>query len=148
MNVPEQVHWPKSYSTYSRLLLHTYLNTILRYLKPLLHANDGTVLPVILTTSTQRNMELRMATKATVLSCLAAVTIAQFPAQATVATDYLLLRRNECPGGTFQCPASLGPAFSDVCCQNGQQCAVDNNDQPACCPSGWVPLSLWWATYG
>ncbi|KAL3961583.1 hypothetical protein ACCO45_003106 [Purpureocillium lilacinum] len=36
------------------------------------------------------------------------------------------------------CPTSLGAAFKDICCQNGQTCALDANNSPACCPSGAV----------
>lgn len=48
----------------------------------------------------------------------------------------LLFRRAECPGDTFQCPTSLGAVFSDFCCLNGQTCAFDSSQNPACCPSG------------
>lgn len=49
---------------------------------------------------------------------------------------YLFLKRDECPRDTFQCDPSLGAVFSDICCQNGQTCAFDASDNPACCPSG------------
>lgn len=49
-----------------------------------------------------------------------------------------LLPRAECPANTFQCPTSLGAVFSDICCSSGQLCALDNNNNPACCPSGYV----------
>ena len=51
-------------------------------------------------------------------------------------TTFPLIQRDECPENTFQCPAELGDDFSDYCCQHGQTCAYDNNNQPACCPSG------------
>lgn len=46
-----------------------------------------------------------------------------------------------CPQGTYQCPSSLGSLFADICCANGQTCALDNNNNPACCPQGYVSLS-------
>ncbi|RDA89478.1 hypothetical protein CP533_2374 [Ophiocordyceps camponoti-saundersi (nom. inval.)] len=46
-----------------------------------------------------------------------------------------LLARAQCPAGTFQCPAYVGP---DICCQNGQTCALDAHSSPACCPAGAV----------
>ncbi|PFH58942.1 hypothetical protein XA68_13031 [Ophiocordyceps unilateralis] len=54
------------------------------------------------------------------------------------APSALLLARAQCPANTFQCPASLGAPFTDVCCQNGQTCALDAHNSPACCPSGAV----------
>ncbi|KJZ71200.1 hypothetical protein HIM_09406 [Hirsutella minnesotensis 3608] len=63
------------------------------------------------------------------------------PAPATYApatTAPALLARAQCPANTFQCPTSLGAAFSDICCQNGQTCAFDANQNPACCPAGAV----------
>lgn len=53
----------------------------------------------------------------------------------TYATPLTLHRRQECPAGTFHCPASLGEEFSDVCCANGQKCDRDERNQPACCPA-------------
>ena len=53
----------------------------------------------------------------------------------TYAPALALNRRQECPAGTFHCPASLGEEFSDVCCANGQKCDWDERDQPACCPA-------------
>ncbi|KAH7326766.1 hypothetical protein B0I35DRAFT_405957 [Stachybotrys elegans] len=50
----------------------------------------------------------------------------------------LFKRQAQCPGDYFQCPTSLGAAFEDICCVNGQRCAFDENNQPACCPSGAV----------
>ncbi|KAK5987709.1 hypothetical protein PT974_11841 [Cladobotryum mycophilum] len=60
-----------------------------------------------------------------------------------VAEDYspvtaILHLRAACPANTYQCPASLGAIFNDICCQNGQTCALDTNSNPACCPSGAV----------
>ncbi|KAF4122390.1 hypothetical protein GMORB2_7382 [Geosmithia morbida] len=53
-------------------------------------------------------------------------------------TTHPLMPRADCPASMFQCPASLGAAFSDVCCSDGQTCALDHNNSPACCPSGAV----------
>ncbi|KAH7274669.1 hypothetical protein FSOLCH5_000456 [Fusarium solani] len=62
---------------------------------------------------------------------------------ATIATYIpaasLIFRRDDsCPANTFRCSEELGQRFSDICCQNGQTCALDADDQPACCPSGAV----------
>ena len=58
--------------------------------------------------------------------------------QATFApmTTQMFDRRDGCPGGTFQCQTSLGAAFDGICCGNSQTCALDVNNNPACCPSG------------
>lgn len=63
---------------------------------------------------------------------------ADSPAPATYApaATALLLARAQCPANTFPCPTSLGAAFNGVCCQNGQTCALDAKNDPACCPSG------------
>ncbi|KAF5019260.1 hypothetical protein F66182_8752 [Fusarium sp. NRRL 66182] len=47
-------------------------------------------------------------------------------------------RQDSCPDNTFRCSEELGERFSDICCQNGQTCALDADDEPACCPSGAV----------
>lgn len=52
------------------------------------------------------------------------------------AAPLLFARQQQCPDNTFQCPASLGEQFSDICCETGQSCALDEDNQPACCPSG------------
>lgn len=46
-------------------------------------------------------------------------------------------RQAGCIANTYSC-ASQGAAFADVCCANGQVCALDAANQPACCPSGAV----------
>lgn len=46
-----------------------------------------------------------------------------------------LQRAVSCPGGFFSCE-DRGSAFIGVCCRNGQQCALDGNNQAACCPQG------------
>ncbi|RCI08910.1 hypothetical protein L249_4921 [Ophiocordyceps polyrhachis-furcata BCC 54312] len=61
-----------------------------------------------------------------------------FSAAPTITSSSLaapLLARAQCPPDTFQCPAYLGP---DICCQNGQTCALDAHNSPACCPAGAV----------
>ncbi|UNI15286.1 hypothetical protein JDV02_001829 [Purpureocillium takamizusanense] len=64
------------------------------------------------------------------------------PALATYAPAatplYLIARDQQCPVDTLPCPASLGAAFKDICCQKGQTCALDASNSPACCPSGAV----------
>ncbi|EAQ90800.1 hypothetical protein CHGG_02735 [Chaetomium globosum CBS 148.51] len=42
-----------------------------------------------------------------------------------------------CLANFFSC-ADQGPAFDGVCCQNGQRCALDASDSPACCPTNAV----------
>ncbi|CAI6100010.1 hypothetical protein V2G26_000573 [Clonostachys chloroleuca] len=81
-----------------------------------------------------------MKLQAPLLLCGAALSSAVFVPEPTYAPieDALFRRADDCPGNTFRCPTSLGAAFSDVCCANGQSCAFDNNNNPACCPSGLV----------
>lgn len=50
---------------------------------------------------------------------------------AATAAPLLFGRQQQCPDNTFQCEQ-----FSDICCENGQTCALDADNQPACCPSG------------
>ncbi|KAF4777966.1 hypothetical protein HER10_EVM0010900 [Colletotrichum scovillei] len=49
-----------------------------------------------------------------------------------------LFRRQDCPAGTSKCSDSLGAAFDGICCATGQVCELDDNNRPACCPSGAV----------
>jgi hypothetical protein len=52
----------------------------------------------------------------------------------------LVKRQNTaCPENTYHCPASLGSAFSGICCLIGEECAFDVNNKPACCPAGYLP---------
>ncbi|KAL2137063.1 hypothetical protein VTI74DRAFT_9669 [Chaetomium olivicolor] len=46
-------------------------------------------------------------------------------------------KRQACLADFFSC-ADQGAVFNGVCCQNGQRCALDANNQPACCPAGAV----------
>ncbi|KAK9770726.1 hypothetical protein SCAR479_12615 [Seiridium cardinale] len=46
-------------------------------------------------------------------------------------------RRDTCPADYISCE-SQGSAFAGICCANGQYCALDNSNSPACCPSGAV----------
>ncbi|KAK4239452.1 hypothetical protein C8A03DRAFT_14149 [Achaetomium macrosporum] len=52
-------------------------------------------------------------------------------------TAAAIAKRQECLANFFSC-ADQGAAFSNVCCQNGQRCALDANNNPACCPGGAV----------
>lgn len=45
----------------------------------------------------------------------------------------VLEKRQGCISNFFSC-SGVGAAFSDVCCQYGYTCALDQNNQPACCP--------------
>lgn len=59
------------------------------------------------------------------------------PATATYAPASFIFRRQEsCPANTFRCSQELGEQFADICCASGQTCALDADDEPACCPSG------------
>lgn len=50
----------------------------------------------------------------------------------------LLARQTDgCISGTNSC-ASQGSAFNGICCADGQTCALDADNSPACCPSGAV----------
>ncbi|KAK4040513.1 hypothetical protein C8A01DRAFT_46146 [Parachaetomium inaequale] len=46
-------------------------------------------------------------------------------------------RQQSCLANFFSC-ADQGAAFAGVCCQNGQRCALDASNNPACCPSNAV----------
>ncbi|KFA59999.1 hypothetical protein S40285_08555 [Stachybotrys chlorohalonatus IBT 40285] len=63
---------------------------------------------------------------------------AQSPAVATFLPAAFLFKRQSCPSNTFECPTSLGAVFEDICCANGQTCAFDEDNQPACCPAGTI----------
>ncbi|KAK4177668.1 hypothetical protein QBC36DRAFT_126752 [Triangularia setosa] len=46
-------------------------------------------------------------------------------------------RQQGCLSNFYSC-ANQGPAFNGVCCQNGQTCGLDANNEPACCPAGVI----------
>lgn len=46
-------------------------------------------------------------------------------------------QQSACLANFFSC-ADQGPAFDGVCCQNGQRCALDASESPACCPTNAV----------
>lgn len=48
-----------------------------------------------------------------------------------------LARRQGCIANFYSC-VEQGAAFNGVCCQNGQTCALDANNSPACCPQNAV----------
>ncbi|KAL2020176.1 hypothetical protein VTK56DRAFT_8700 [Thermocarpiscus australiensis] len=54
-----------------------------------------------------------------------------------VETAAALAKRQQCLANFYSC-ADQGAAFNGVCCQNGQRCALDANNNPACCPTGAV----------
>ncbi|PNY29297.1 Uncharacterized protein TCAP_00796 [Tolypocladium capitatum] len=72
------------------------------------------------------------------LSALSQAANSPAPATYAPAATVLLFARAQCPANTFPCPTSLGAAFNGVCCQDGQVCALDAKNDPACCPSGAV----------
>lgn len=46
-------------------------------------------------------------------------------------------RDTACPANYLSCD-SQGSAFAGICCADGQYCALDSSNSPACCPSGAV----------
>ena len=52
-----------------------------------------------------------------------------------VETAAPVAKRQACLANFFSC-ADQGTPFSNVCCQQGQRCALDANNNPACCPTG------------
>ena len=49
----------------------------------------------------------------------------------------VLEKRQGCISNFFSC-SGVGAAFNDVCCQYGYTCALDQSNQPACCPVKYV----------
>jgi hypothetical protein len=45
-----------------------------------------------------------------------------------------VFKRQSCPTNYYSC-ADMGSAFAGTCCVNGEACALDADNQPACCPS-------------
>ncbi len=43
-------------------------------------------------------------------------------------------QQSGCLTNFYSC-ANQGSAFNGVCCEIGQSCALDVNNQPACCPA-------------
>lgn len=85
---------------------------------------------VVASTSAQNIPEVSAVATAT-----ATATATYYPAYIPPAS--VIFRRDDsCPANTFRCSEELGERFRDICCQNGQTCAVDADDEPACCPSG------------
>ncbi|KAF4509779.1 hypothetical protein G6O67_003917 [Ophiocordyceps sinensis] len=72
------------------------------------------------------------------LAASQAIADSPVPATYNPAATPALAARAQCPANTFPCPTSLGAAFKDICCRNGQTCALDANNSPACCPAGAV----------
>lgn len=63
-------------------------------------------------------------------------TVGRYRAAAPV--HELLARQTDgCISGTTSC-ANQGSAFNGICCADGQACALDADNSPACCPSGAV----------
>ncbi|KAH7136643.1 hypothetical protein EDB81DRAFT_88225 [Dactylonectria macrodidyma] len=71
-------------------------------------------------------------------STMAVIATATSTVSYAPAASFLFRRADSCPSNTFQCSEDLGAEFSDICCQDGQACALDANNDPACCPSGAV----------
>ncbi|GAB1311204.1 Gpi-anchored protein [Madurella fahalii] len=54
-----------------------------------------------------------------------------------VETAAVVAKRQACLENFYSC-ANQGPEFNGICCQNDQRCALDANNNPACCPNGAV----------
>ncbi|KAF4968208.1 hypothetical protein FZEAL_10417 [Fusarium zealandicum] len=54
------------------------------------------------------------------------------------AASHIFRRQETCPTNMVQCSEELGEKFNGICCQQGQTCALDADEEPACCPSGAV----------
>lgn len=54
-----------------------------------------------------------------------------------VETAAIVAKRQGCIANFYSC-ANQGAVFNGVCCQNGQACALDANNSPACCPAGAI----------
>jgi hypothetical protein len=67
-----------------------------------------------------------------VLACASAVCASLQPFQ-PVETAAAVAKRQTCLDNFFSC-ADQGAAFNGICCQSGQRCALDANNNPACCP--------------
>jgi hypothetical protein len=50
-----------------------------------------------------------------------------------VETAAAVAKRQACLSNFYSC-ADQGAVFNGICCQNGQRCALDANNNPACCP--------------
>jgi len=91
---------------------------------------------VAASTSAQNIPEVpALATATATTTATATATATYYPAYIPPAS-VIFKRDDSCPANTFRCSEELGERFRDICCQNGQTCAVDADDEPACCPSG------------
>lgn len=52
-----------------------------------------------------------------------------------VETAAPVAKRQACLANFYSC-ADQGASFNNICCQQGQRCALDANNNPACCPTG------------
>ncbi|KAL2157428.1 hypothetical protein VTH06DRAFT_6120 [Thermothelomyces fergusii] len=81
-----------------------------------------------------------------VLAWASATCASMQPFQPVETAGAIARRQQSCLDNFFSC-ADQGPAFDGTCCQNGQRCALDVNNEPACCPinavcTGTVPASF------
>ncbi|KAI1638167.1 hypothetical protein F4809DRAFT_272401 [Biscogniauxia mediterranea] len=58
------------------------------------------------------------------------------PLQFVDISEYSAVQRRalDCPADYFSCE-DQGAAFANTCCENGQLCSLDAQQQPACCPT-------------
>lgn len=68
-----------------------------------------------------------------VLACASATCASMQPFQPVETAAPIARRQESCLADFFSC-ADQGPAFDGTCCRNGQRCALDENNEPACCP--------------
>ncbi|KAL2168459.1 hypothetical protein VTG60DRAFT_7261 [Thermothelomyces hinnuleus] len=72
-----------------------------------------------------------------VLAWASATCSSMQPFQPVETAAAIARRQQSCIANFFSC-ADQGPAFEGTCCQNGQRCALDANNDPACCPTNAV----------
>ncbi|KAK4245638.1 hypothetical protein C7999DRAFT_16178 [Corynascus novoguineensis] len=72
-----------------------------------------------------------------VLAWASATSASMQPFQPVETAATIARRQQSCLADFFSC-ADQGPAFDGTCCQNGQRCALDDNNDPACCPTNAV----------
>ncbi|KAK3330299.1 hypothetical protein B0H66DRAFT_56234 [Apodospora peruviana] len=71
-----------------------------------------------------------------VIASASSVCASQLPFR-PVETAQVIAKRQGCIANFYSC-GNQGAAFAGVCCQNGQRCALDASNQPACCPANAV----------
>ncbi|KAK1769890.1 hypothetical protein QBC33DRAFT_304040 [Phialemonium atrogriseum] len=88
-------------------------------------------------TSRRQSLLRRAATVLLFAAPLPTVCAYQQPFQPAETAGALARRQGGCLANFYSC-ADQGAAFNNICCQNGQVCRLDANNNPACCPSNAV----------